>query len=229
MSAALFKKKELEPCKRVCLRLKQLREEHMVSLAEMAARTNISRQHLEAIETCDFKKLPDGVIYHKNFVRRYLEALGIDPAPYITQFQEEETQNIPHPKKGTPRRISFLQFGNLPATIRLCAIAVVMLIFVGYLGYQVKRIVEPPALTLVSPQNGMVSDQQSILVQGTTEQEALITINGEAIQNSEHGTFEQLIDLSPGLNTITIVAQKKHGKTTQETRYIVLRANQDNI
>lgn len=222
MSAALFKKKQLEPCKRVCLRLKHLREERMISVSELATKTNISRLHIEAIEACDFKKLPDGVIYHKNFVRRYLEALDVDPTPYIKQFKEEEASALA-PKKKQKRQSYFVQFGNLPATIRLIGVFVLLFAITGYLGLQVKRIVEPPQLTVLSPQDGLVSTQEEVIVKGATEREAVVTINGEAIQNSEKGTFEQAINLSPGLNTITIMAQKKHGKTTQETIYLVLR------
>lgn len=229
MSAALFKKKELKPCERVCFRLKQLREEKGITIAELSSKTNISRLHIEAIEACQFDKLPEGAIYRKNFVRRYLEALGVDPSSYIKQFNEEERPTTAPKEPSVKKESYFLQFGNIPATIRLCSVIFLLLGVGGYLGFQVKRIVEPPKLTVLSPQDGLVSTEEKVVVKGATEKEASVTINGETIQNSEKGTFEQPINLSPGLNTITITAKKKHGKTTQETIYLVLRENSEEI
>jgi hypothetical protein len=42
---------------------------------------------------------------------------------------------------------------------------------------------------------------------------------------NEQGHFETKVDLTTGLNTITILATKKHGKTTAITRHIVVKQN----
>ena len=190
----------------------------------MEKKTNISRKHLQALESCTFSELPDGSIYHKNYLKRYLEALDVDAAAYIKQFEEEELRYMKQPKTSHPRKhIHHLHFGNLPGLIRYAGVAVVILIIAGYLGYQIKHIVDPPKMTVLSPQNGLISDQSSVTVQGKTEKEVRVSINGTEIMNNEEGIFEQSIDLTPGLNTITITAEKKHGKTTVETRHVVLK------
>jgi ribosomal 50S subunit-recycling heat shock protein len=63
-------------------------------------------------------------------------------------------------------------------------------------------------------------------VQGETEPEAQITINGQETKNSEKGQFKEEISLAEGVNTITFVVKKKHGKTTTETRHVVYKAKE---
>ncbi len=67
---SIFKKKELKPSKRVCLRLCELRKKQNISLLQMEKRTKISREHLIALETCQFHRLPDASVYQKLFLKR---------------------------------------------------------------------------------------------------------------------------------------------------------------
>ena len=225
--SGMFERKNLAKCKRICLRLKELRESKNVSLTEMHRKTNISKKHLEALEACNFKALPTGDIYHKNFIKRYLGALGVNASPYIRQLEEEEIsfkkkKERTHPKKS----IHSSRFGNVPAMVRIGTIVAILLVIAAYLGFQVKRIVDPPKLILVAPVNGLVSNETNIVVQGQTEEEARVSINGTEIMNNERGQFQESVDLAPGLNTITITAEKKHGKTTSETRFVVLKVDE---
>jgi len=67
--SALFKKKQLTPAKRICLRLKEQRLEKGVNLTALASRTKISKKHLIALEKCHFDELPEGDVYQKNFIK----------------------------------------------------------------------------------------------------------------------------------------------------------------
>jgi len=53
-----------------------------------------------------------------------------------------------------------------------------------------------------------------------------VSVNGKDVGTNEKGVFEAQIDLSVGVNTLTIEAKKKHGKTTQEVRHVVLKASE---
>lgn len=220
-----FRKKNIATNKRVCLRLKEARKTAGISLNILASRTKISKEYLRALEECEFEILPTGEIYQKNFLKRYLEALNIDPKPFLHQFVDEEMGYIEQKKQVPSSRkyTGITRFSNLPLILRYVCVGLVVVLVIGYLVIQVKHIVEPPILILFSPQNGYISNQPTILVQGETEKEVRISINGKEIRNNEEGQFNEKIDLSPGLNTIIVTAEKKHGKTTVETRYIVLK------
>ena len=219
-----FKRKKIQQSSRVCLRLKEIREQLGFTIDGMAKKTRLSKKYIIALEACEFDVLPKGKIYQKNFIKTYLSALGVNPTPYIQQFVREETlteeeNNSVHPH--TP--YSRLRFQNIPALLRYSSIALTVFILVGYLGFQIHRILEPPSLTLASPINGAITTDAAISVRGLAESANHITINGKLIAHTEEGQFEEMIDLSEGVNEIKINVQKKHGKTTSETRYVTRR------
>lgn len=219
-----FQKKSLTPAKRICFRLKDVREGKGVSVEALAEQTKIDKKYLEALEACDFDALPSGAVYQKNFVKRYLEALAIDPAPFLEQFIEEEIRYMRAKENAHPKKhIAQVWLGNIPSLVRYALVAAVVLVIIGYLAIQVKNIIEPPTLVLLSPENGSVSNQSVVTVQGATETEARVSINGKDIMNNEEGKFDEMVTLRPGLNVITVTAEKKHGKKTTETRYVVLK------
>jgi cytoskeletal protein RodZ len=219
-----FTKKSLPPPKRVCVRLKELRQEKEMELSEMEHITKIEKSHLQALEECRFDLLPSGTIYQKNILKKYLKALGVEPDPFVKQLLNEEINDdqIKIIKK-RPINWNLTNLSRLPTIFRYAGALILVFLLIFYLGLQVKRIVEPPRLTLLSPQDGHVIDQPTIQIQGLTEKEARVSVNGKEIRNNDNGQFSETIDLIPGLNTIVVTAEKKHGKRTSETRYVILR------
>ncbi len=222
---AIFNRKKLIPPKRVCLRLKEIRKKKGVSLKELAKRTKISKKNLLALEECRFNDLPSGSVYQKNFVKCYVEALGAEPGPYLHQYVIEETVNKEKKKKNQEVKGTGLSY--LPFILRYGAVIAVALVLVLYLGMQVRNIIEPPNLAVYSPQDGYITTEHSLLVQGETGKEVQVSINGQEIMNNEQGQFEEMIDLSPGVNTIVVMAEKRHGKITTITRHVVLKQSQE--
>lgn len=219
-----FVKKELTPPERVCFRLRALRQEKKVSLEEMEKRTHISKKYLQAMEECRFRDVPFACVYQRNFVKSYVEALGVDPEPFLKQYIIEETlKEDKKPKTEHEKEIARSRWCLLPVFLRLGLVVVPALILVSYLGWQVRRIVTPPKLTIYSPVEGFITQTGVTLVYGETESEAQVSINGQEIKNSEKGQFKEEISLAEGVNTITIVVKKKHGKTTTETRHVVYK------
>jgi cytoskeletal protein RodZ len=219
-----FIKKNLEPPKRVCVHLKELREAKGVSLADLAKKTKIDQKHLNALENCQFNFLPEGDVYQKNILKKYLLSLGVDPKILLDRFVNEELVNPIHNYKQNENTYlsSKINWSNLPQILRYAGLAILVLIFIGYLGFQVKRIIDPPFLALYSPQDGKITNESFVMVQGQTEKEIKITINGKEVANNDKSQFSERLDLIPGLNSIEVTAEKKHGKTTTITRYVVL-------
>lgn len=217
-----FVKKELAPPKRVCFRLKEAREEKKLCLEEMEKKTLISKKHLQALEECRFRDIPYPAVYQKNFVKKYVEALGLEPEPFMKQYLIEES--VKEKKQKPNRDTARSRWCFLPTVLRFGGLFLLALIFISYLGWQVKRIVEPPRLVIYSPVEGMITDEQNIFVQGETEKESVVLLNGMEIKNGENGQFKEEVSLSAGVNTLEIVVKKKHGKTTTEVRHVVYKA-----
>lgn len=222
-----FTHKTLTPHARVCSRLKQARETKGISLETIAQKTKINKNWLAALEDCRFTDIPAGPLYQKNYLKKYLETLYINPVSYLSQFTTEEINNAkPEPTQHSRRSYGRQYFSDLPNLFRVGLIGIFVIGLLFYLGKQIKNTLEPPVLTLTSPVNGFIAQKNSINIVGSSEPEVRISINGQPVMNDGVGRFNQLITLNPGINTIVVTAQKKHGKTTEEIRHIIYKENQ---
>ena len=182
----------------------------------------IASKYLHALEEENFTILPKTKTYRLAYVREYAVILGLNPDQCAAQFIYENGLEDITPL--TPyRKINFFPFSSWSIFIRNTMLAISVCLFIGYLAWQIKGILEPPKLFIFSPIDGYVSLETNTLVQGQTEQGAKVAINGEAVDVNDRGQFAIKIDLVKGLNTINISTTKKHGKTTQKTVYVIVK------
>ena len=73
---------------------KKARESKGISLDQIANQTRISTRFLAAIENEEFQLLPGG-IFSRGFVRSFAEAVGIDPAQAVADY--ERLSSVPQP------------------------------------------------------------------------------------------------------------------------------------
>lgn len=95
--------------------------------------------------------------------------------------------------------------------------------FVGFIAFQVWRLIAPPTLIIESPTPNSFTDKPEIVVSGRTAPEIAVEINGQLISSKPDGTFAQPVELQAGPNRIIISATKKHGLFTTESRTIMLK------
>ncbi|MDA3815087.1 MAG: helix-turn-helix domain-containing protein, partial [Patescibacteria group bacterium] len=69
-------------------KLKRIREDMRISLAEIAKATKVKQSYLEKIETGCFDELPPDV-YVKGFLKSYSSYLGVDENEVIEQYKKE--------------------------------------------------------------------------------------------------------------------------------------------
>jgi len=218
----VFCRKNLQASMGVGERLKKAREDKSLDLAAVSAQTRIPIKYLEAIEAGNFCGLPPAKAHRLAYIRAYADALEENPADYIRQFAREsnlESYRPVHPLQ----KLKIKAINSYSFIFKKIAIAVFVLGFLAYLAWQVNGILRPPKLTVYTPVDGYVSGRLATLVQGETENEVTLTVNGKEIMANGKGQFEAEVDLSNGINTITISAIKKHGKTTTVTRHVVVK------
>lgn len=89
----------------------------------------------------------------------------------------------------------------------------------------------PPTLNITSPSEGIITNNASLTVSGktndATSSPVTVTIKlnsgiAENVQVEESGTFSKVVTLSPGKNTITIVATDSAEKSTTIIRNVTL-------
>ncbi len=89
----------------------------------------------------------------------------------------------------------------------------------------------PPTLSVTAPTDGLVTNNASVTVKGTTNDATsspvTVTVklnNGtaESVTVGSDGSFSKALTLVAGSNTITVVAKDSAGKTTTVTRTVTL-------
>ncbi len=218
-----FTKKNLQGAERVCFRLASLRESRGVTVEVLAQQTKINKHYLQALEECRFSDIPFSTLYQKNFVKKYVSALGEDPEPYLSQFYIEEMDAADNKPVATPQQRPWHFFTAWSSVVRNSVLAFGGLLMVTYLGLQVKQTIAPPQLALVGLDNGFIVQDKTVTLRGFSEPEAQVLVNGQTIKSDEQGNFAEAIALNPGVNTIVVEAKKKHGKTTQTTRHVIYK------
>lgn len=117
--------------------LREAREEQGLSLDQIQEMTKIQKRYLVAIEQDDFHALP-GRFYARAFIKEYAQAVGLDPAVVLDDFddesiaiEEEETvqyTRLDRTKRTREKGSSLLSY--LPTII--VVILVIGIIFVAY-------------------------------------------------------------------------------------------------
>ncbi len=220
-------KKLTTPEQRLGAKLKEAREVFGVDLNTVSKAIRIPAKYLNALEKNRFNDLPKAKVYRLNYLKEYANFLHLDETKTIEQFNRENglkgVEQI-HPKQSLKNAPLF----SISIFARNLLIASFVLLLVGYLGWQVKRVLEPPQLIVYNPAEGITVMEHNIAVQGETEKECRLAINGQEIMPDEKGRFNLMVNLSDGLNTIIITATKKHGKISTVTRHIVVKSISQN-
>lgn len=199
--------------------LKVKREEKEITLKKAAADLRIKEYVLRSIEEEEWNNLPEP-IFVAGFIKNYANYLGVDSkralAFYRRGFDEKKYPRKKNPlgkSKNpllTPKRFINLTFGLF------------IFLFVLYLAIQYFSILSAPKLEIISPENDLQTAVPKVQIQGKTEKNSTVSVNGEFAAVDENGNFSKEVSLKEGKNTITIIASKKLSPKTEVSRVIRL-------
>jgi cytoskeletal protein RodZ len=201
--------------------LKEARVARGLTLAHIEQETKIREKFLVSIEANEFYKLPS-LSYAKGFIRNYAEYLGIS-SDLAMAFFRRQTQEAPKSSilpKGVSDPLDAPLFQLTPGRFIGILVSGLLLIFFFYFLRQYSAIRKLPALTVTAPQDQMIAAQDRVVVEGQTDSDATVTINGISTIVRDDGRFYEQISVSVGVNKIMIVATSKFGKTTTIVREV---------
>lgn len=196
-------------------RMKKIRNDRRLSLAEISKSTKIQCKYLEYLEESQYAKLPADV-YVKGFLRSYAVHMGLNEQSLIKQYEREKGihKNI---KKisdddGAHGPINFSTVVITPKMIIVSAILFLSATSFFYLYREVNNFVSTPRLVIMKPSEGMTVSANSTHVAGIAEKDALVFINDQPVLVSENGEFSEDVSLKPGLNMITVKVRSRFNK-----------------
>ena len=207
-------------------RMKKIRDERHLSLADVSKGTKIQVKYLQYFEEGEYMKLPADV-YVKGFLRSYALYLSLSEVNLIRQFEREKDIHknikkiVENEKAGKP--INFSIFVISPKMIFISLITFLALGSFIYLYLQVNNFVSTPRLIIIKPIEGSAIQESSTHVVGVAEKDALVTINDQPVLVNEKGEFSEDVGLKDGLNVINVKAKNKFSKET--TQSVSVNAN----
>lgn len=201
-------------------KLRQARRYKNLKIEDIAKKLNIRSEYLLALEDEHFEELPAG-LYGKNFIKEYASFLGLNTKEILKDWNEQtlsSSPNNPFSRKILARH----KFIIFPKIIRNLLIISAILICFLYLIIYFKKITLPPELIVTQPATNLALNSNSITINGQTEPEAEVKINGEIVLNNHGGYFSQTINLKKGLNNLIIKSKKKYSREQIITRQILV-------
>jgi cytoskeletal protein RodZ len=210
-------------------KLKKLRSEGRISLAEASKSTKIQIKYLEYLESGEYEKLP-AKVYVKGFLRSYANFLGISESYLIKLYEREQgiRENIKNTsqEKKLAEPIKFPRFIITPRIIVMSAVGLLVFGCFFYLYKEMGNFVNTPRLVVIKPVSGSVVESKSVYVSGVSEKDSEVFINDQPTMVNDKGEFNENVGLQDGLNTISVKAKNKFGKVAEQN--ITLQFNGQN-
>lgn len=218
--------RKFEESETVGKRLKAMRAATGLTLSELAAKTNIRKHYIAAFETDAFDKLP-APMYARQYLKTYVKALGGDAEYFLRRFEDERgTCDFIQASRLPVQRTRFSHFLVPSRWLAGAGLMAVMLAVGGYLGLQIRQIVRAPDLMVMEPADGFSTETAIVSVQGQTDPDARISINGVQVLTDRTGKFTTDIQLERGLNVLEIQGAKRYSRTNTVYRRIVLEEDE---
>lgn len=204
-------------------RLRALRVDARLSVEDLGKRISVNPKYILAIEESRYRDLP-GLVYARQFTRRYAETLETDVEMAMGIFEQEYvvvTKAKPNDRPLLTQRVN-TDFHWTRRHARLIFASIVILLVFGYIGIQAAKNFLPPKLIISEPTQDISTTSLTLIVAGSTDHNATVTINDQDVQTSGDGKFRETIDLHTGLNTLKISAIKKHSSPRIVTRQVIV-------
>jgi len=209
--------------------LSQARTARAISLAEAGRKLKLPLKYLESLEKGNLEDLPAGD-YGRYFLRRYADFLNLDSESVLRLYNNlrAATAVAPVPTWQNPSAVTArsLAASRKPWLRRLIFILTALAIVI-YLASAAITSILPPSLSLLSPSDNLTTTTPILSVSGLTEVGVQLSINDEKVEVSNKGRFDSKLPLRPGLNIITVVAQKSYSRPRIITRQVLFNPPPD--
>lgn len=199
---------------------KQGRESHNISIAELEDLVKIKKEFLRNIEDGLWEQLPEYAVV-LGFVKNITKALGLDEAKALALFRRDYPQSKKVIDKPSPSTLKIKKdFKIGPAFLFGLGVAVLLIVILGYLGFQYRSFILPPKLDIFEPTQNQIVEKPELSVKGITDPGVSIIVNNQPVLVNEKGEFETLLEIYEGTQTVEVSATSRSGKQTKVSRTI---------
>lgn len=108
-----------------------------------------------------------------------------------------------------------------PKKIFLIVFILFLLLVVFYFYRQISFLIRPPHLEVNQPPADITVTEEVFEIVGRTDPSAYLTVNDKKVYIDKQGNFQAEIELSQGINIITIQAKNRFDKINEIIRRII--------
>lgn len=198
--------------------LSSQRKKKRIATARVENELSIKKEHIEALENEEWSKLPEPP-FTKGYIKSYASYLGLSP-DYLLAIYRREYDESKFPKKPSPKREKRLFI--TPNRLLNLSFIVAIIVFIFYIIVQYSSILSSPKLEVNIPKNDETTSVPAIKIEGKTEKDATISINGNFAPVNESGDFSYEYMLQEGKNNIEIIASFRLSPKNRITRTVRL-------
>lgn len=204
--------------------LQEERLRHRLSIEKLAKQTQIKKKYLLALENNQFDQLP-AATFVKGYIKIYGQLFGFDHQPLIAFLRRDYKESVKGqlvPREFLKPVLKKRQLWN-PATFVIFSLAMIFITLITYVGLQWRMLNQPPSLEISAPaEDELVAARVNVV--GQTAADAVITVNSQPVAIQPDGSFTAEVYLPrEGVNTISVEAQDRHGKTTLVQRSVKVK------
>lgn len=201
--------------------LQDARIEKGYSLENVVKATKIKKQFIIAIEEGRYFDLPSES-YALGFIKNYAQYVGYDKNKAAALFRREYegvAGRVLPTFKSKDNKLIKRKF-NTP---RNFIIGIVILVILGYIGFQYSSFFFGPKLEVVTPKDNSLVKNNIVEVSGKTDPYATVLINNEESYVQLDGTFKKTLYLFEGDRIIIVTSQNRNGKNTKKILHVKVR------
>jgi cytoskeletal protein RodZ len=199
--------------------IKFARVKKNLSFKKLEETTKIKASFIKSIEEENWDVLPTFTTV-LGFVKSLATALKIDQNMAVAVLKRD------YPPKRlniNPKPDALSRFTWSPKLTFVITIVVVILIVLGYIGFQYAKFISPPNLIVDSPKENQIVDGNSVLVFGSTDQDVKITVNNQPVLIDADGKFSVGLGVTKTTKEIDIIAMSRSGKVRIISRKITVQ------
>ena len=200
--------------------LRMERERIGLSAERAAEILKLKKEFIVNLENDNYDSLPPDV-YTRGALKHYAKLLDLDEEKTMEFYEEQRklmemeksAARVPTTKKkdkGSPRFVITPEI--LFALISFAVLVAVALYFLSELG----NFSKPPRLDVAKPVENETVVEEKIVIEGVTDGDAALEINGQKINPGKQGSFSTEVVLMKGINEIILKADNKFGKSTEK-------------
>ncbi len=213
--------------------LRRRREEINLSIKEISQKLGIKCEYLDNLENGNYQDLPPQV-YVRGFIKNYASFLGLDGNQLIKIYNREisfaNEELAPKKNNNISGRTNLLDYFIITPKLITFFVSLFIVSILGYyFMHQINSFNSKPYLFVESPTSDEVVEEKDLWVNGQTEKDAILKINGQDISVGADGKFSQKITLGEGRNSLVIEAKNRFNKSERrEINVVYEKAEGDN-